>query len=211
MQGELAPAKRLFQRLVAMRSNYLGTVDHSVEDDVLRTILLTEVRFQLQSTIDPETLSSVNTTMQMFKARGFKVRAFQWSALYIAMLRQSQESVISRELFPDLATWIESESIVSFFDGLGVSRQLQDYPLKNTLNQCLIDTAKLSLNVEPINNREHEVITLVAQGMTNKEVAKHLSIGAETVKWRLKIIYGKLQVRNRTEAVSRARRLSLIN
>lgn len=210
MKGDLTPAKRLFQRLSGMRSNPSGALDSSVEDDIRRTILLAKVYFQLQSTIDPETLSSVKATMQTFKERGFKVRSFQWRALYIAMLRESRGGG-SRELLPDLTTWIESESIVSFFEGLGISQQLKDLPQKNTLNHHLINTAKLSLDVEPINNREHEVLSLVAQGMTNKEVAQQLSIGMETVKWHLKNVYGKLQVRNRTGAVARARSLELIS
>jgi two-component system nitrate/nitrite response regulator NarL len=49
--------------------------------------------------------------------------------------------------------------------------------------------------------RENEILALVAQGMTNKEVAKSLRLGDKTVKHHMTSIMQKLQVRNRVEAV----------
>jgi DNA-binding NarL/FixJ family response regulator len=49
--------------------------------------------------------------------------------------------------------------------------------------------------------REQEILTLLAQGLVNKEVADRLSISYQTVKVHLKHIYEKLHVRTRTEAV----------
>jgi DNA-binding NarL/FixJ family response regulator len=49
--------------------------------------------------------------------------------------------------------------------------------------------------------RENEVLALLAQAMSNKQIAAHLGISYETVCVHLRRIYGKLQVRTRTEAV----------
>lgn len=49
--------------------------------------------------------------------------------------------------------------------------------------------------------REEEILQLLSKGLLAKEIAAQLNIGVETVKSHLKSIYGKLQVRSRTEAV----------
>lgn len=54
---------------------------------------------------------------------------------------------------------------------------------------------------EPLTRREEEILELLSQGMLSKEIAQQLSISVETVNSHLKHIYGKLQVRTRTEAV----------
>jgi LuxR family maltose regulon positive regulatory protein len=64
--------------------------------------------------------------------------------------------------------------------------------------------------VEPLSDRELEVLRLVADGLTNREIADRLIIGVGTVKTHLHNIYGKLEVRGRTQAVSHARELDLI-
>ena len=54
--------------------------------------------------------------------------------------------------------------------------------------------------------REHEVLDLVAEGLTNREVAMRLSISPATVRTHLEHVYEKLTVRTRTAAVTAARR-----
>jgi LuxR family maltose regulon positive regulatory protein len=63
---------------------------------------------------------------------------------------------------------------------------------------------------EPLTEREMEVLSLLAAGLTNREVAEKLVISPETVKRHGASIYGKLGVGNRTRAVSRARELGLL-
>jgi NarL family two-component system response regulator LiaR len=63
---------------------------------------------------------------------------------------------------------------------------------------------------EPLSERELEVLGLVAQGFTNAEIAARLFIAHGTVKRHINNIYGKLQVRHRTEAIARARDLGLL-
>jgi LuxR family maltose regulon positive regulatory protein len=64
--------------------------------------------------------------------------------------------------------------------------------------------------VEPLTERELEVLALIAAGMTNQEVAQELTITVGTVKRHLHNIYGKLNVSNRTQAIARARALKLL-
>jgi LuxR family maltose regulon positive regulatory protein len=64
--------------------------------------------------------------------------------------------------------------------------------------------------IEPLSQRELEVLQLIAQGLSNREISERLFIALITVKGHNQKIYGKLQVRRRTEAVARARELGLL-
>lgn len=64
--------------------------------------------------------------------------------------------------------------------------------------------------VEQLTPREFEVLQLMASGLTNRQIAEELVISTGTVKYYTSQIYGKLNVHNRTEAVSRARELRLL-
>jgi LuxR family maltose regulon positive regulatory protein len=64
--------------------------------------------------------------------------------------------------------------------------------------------------VEPLSERELEVLQLVAEGLTNQEVASRLFLSLNTVKAHTRNIYGKLCVRSRTQAVARARALGVL-
>jgi DNA-binding NarL/FixJ family response regulator len=63
---------------------------------------------------------------------------------------------------------------------------------------------------EPLTERELEVLHLLAKGRQNKEIAGELSISERTVKFHVSAILAKLGVGNRTEAVSKAAQLGLV-
>ncbi|MBE0684256.1 MAG: LuxR family transcriptional regulator [Anaerolineales bacterium] len=64
--------------------------------------------------------------------------------------------------------------------------------------------------IEPLSQRELEVLKLIAQGLSNREISKLLFLALNTVKGHNRLIFGKLQVQRRTEAVARARELDLL-
>ena len=64
--------------------------------------------------------------------------------------------------------------------------------------------------VEPLSQRELEVLHLMALGRTNQEIAKQLIVATGTVKAHAASIYRKLDAANRTEAVARARQLGML-
>jgi two-component system nitrate/nitrite response regulator NarL len=63
---------------------------------------------------------------------------------------------------------------------------------------------------EPLTPREQEVLQLLAEGLPNKAIARHLDISDHTVKFHVNAIMGKLGAQSRTEAVVRATRLGLL-
>jgi len=64
--------------------------------------------------------------------------------------------------------------------------------------------------VEPLSQRELEVLRLIAEGLSNDEISKRLFVALDTVKGHNRRIYDKLHVQRRTEAVARARELGLL-
>jgi LuxR family maltose regulon positive regulatory protein len=64
--------------------------------------------------------------------------------------------------------------------------------------------------IEPLSQREIEVLQLIAQGLSNSEISERLFLALDTVKGHNRKIFDKLQVQRRTEAVARARELGLL-
>jgi ATP/maltotriose-dependent transcriptional regulator MalT len=71
-------------------------------------------------------------------------------------------------------------------------------------------TGTSQLLIEPLSEREHEILHFLAAGLTNQGIADTLFLAESTVKWHIKHIYAKLAVHNRTQAVARARALQLL-
>jgi LuxR family maltose regulon positive regulatory protein len=72
-------------------------------------------------------------------------------------------------------------------------------------------TARLKAEmVEPLSEREIEVLSLIAEGFSNRQVAQRLIISSNTVRVHTANIYGKLGVTNRTQAVTKARGLGIL-
>ena len=90
-------------------------------------------------------------------------------------------------------------------DPESLARQLRDivaHPEIDRLPQ--VDVPRLT-------PRESEVLPLLAQGFSNKEIAKNLGVSPDTVKDHLARLYAKLEAGDRTEAVSRARSIGLLH
>jgi len=66
------------------------------------------------------------------------------------------------------------------------------------------------LLIEPLSEREMEILQLIAQGLSNREISERLFLALNTVKGHNRRIFKKLQVQRRTEAVARARELDLL-
>ncbi|MCR8643810.1 LuxR C-terminal-related transcriptional regulator [Paenibacillus sp. N1-5-1-14] len=64
--------------------------------------------------------------------------------------------------------------------------------------------------IEPLSSREIEVLRLISEGQSNQEISEKLYIALATVKEHNRVIFDKLQVKRRTEAVARARELGFL-
>jgi len=64
--------------------------------------------------------------------------------------------------------------------------------------------------IDPLSERELEVLHLIEAGLSNKEIAQSLVLSVGTVKTHLNNIYGKLGVHSRTQALAKAKELGLL-
>jgi LuxR family maltose regulon positive regulatory protein len=64
--------------------------------------------------------------------------------------------------------------------------------------------------IEPLTDRELDVLRLMAEGLKYKEIAARLFISLNTVRFHVKAVYGKLNVNRRTQAIQRARQLRIL-
>ena len=64
--------------------------------------------------------------------------------------------------------------------------------------------------LDPLSERELEVLALIAQGLTNQEIGRRLYLSLNTVKVHTRNIYSKLGVNNRTQAVAQSRELGIL-
>ena len=71
-------------------------------------------------------------------------------------------------------------------------------------------SSNASAPYEPLSAAQLRVLALLNRGLTTSEIARELDITVGTVRWHLNHVFEKLRVRNRTQAVVRARDLRLV-
>ena len=92
-----------------------------------------------------------------------------------------------------------------------VQRLLAAFPIPEPEPEVPPDTqASESDLVEPLSERELEVLQLIAEGLTNPEIASRLFLSLHTVKSHARNIYGKLNVHSRTQAIARSQALGIL-
>ena len=82
---------------------------------------------------------------------------------------------------------------------------------ENNITSTVEKNALALENEGMLSKRELEILELVSQGLSNKEIANHLNLSRYTVESHIKHIYRKLAVRNRSKAVDTARNLGLLD
>jgi LuxR family maltose regulon positive regulatory protein len=65
------------------------------------------------------------------------------------------------------------------------------------------------VNIEPLSDRELDILGLIVAGHSNQEIADSLVLALSTVKWYINALYGKLQVKSRSQAIAKAYELGI--
>ena len=104
----------------------------------------------------------------------------------------------------------EAREIVEAVQAVNEGRSALDPVIARKLMAQLAHGPAAGAMVEPLTEREPEVLRLTAKGYTNKAIGAQLSISARTVQGHLAKIYAKLNAASRTEAVMRGVTLGLI-
>ncbi len=114
-----------------------------------------------------------------------------------------------RRLLLEFRYWIEKQQPRADQNPAGYVDQLLSAFVRSAIPQSKIQNPKSKI-VEPLSPRELEVLRLIQQGLSNQEIADRLYVTLSTVKGHTRLIFDKLDVQRRTEAVARARELGLL-
>ena len=103
---------------------------------------------------------------------------------------------------------------VGIYVGLRLTRHKEVVVVKE-VEVRVRDTAPFTLDTEKlkalgITNREHEILGLIAAGLSNREIGEKLFVSENTVKTHSSRLFEKLEVNRRTQAVQKAKELGLI-
>jgi LuxR family maltose regulon positive regulatory protein len=150
---------------------------------VMEALLLQALVLQAQGDLE-RSLNALNQALNIPR-QGHYIRLFVDEGKPMAELLQR---AALKRIYPD-----EAKRLLRIFDLVQEKSKITHQPL-----------------IEPLSDRELEVLQHLATGMSNQAIADQLFVSLAAVKWHARNIYGKLEVNNRTQAVARARELRLL-
>jgi len=110
----------------------------------------------------------------------------------------------------DLSLEFYLGTVAVFFTGLGIWAGLRLTQKKTVILTPDFKLNETALQRLGISKREYEVLELIAQGLSNQEIAEKLFVSLNTVKTHSSNLFMKLEARRRTEAIRRAKELRLL-
>jgi LuxR family maltose regulon positive regulatory protein len=160
------------------------------QGDAIRYLILKAMAFHaLEDQVSA--ILSLGQALTLARPEGY-VRIFVDEGKFMAVLLTL---AVRRNIEPDYA----AELLAAFPEGV---QQVVELDMEMvTISQPL---------VEPLSERELEVLRLMADGLKYKEVAERMVISVNTVRHHTRNIYGKLLVSSRAQAIARARELNLL-
>jgi LuxR family maltose regulon positive regulatory protein len=182
-QGRLAEATRLLPRLLETAE----AGDRRTR--VIEILNLQALAFQAGGNTT-QAMTALERALDLAEPKGY-IRIFVDEGPLMARLLYK---ALTRDIAPDY-----------------VHKLLAAFPDVEPERTDLLQTqASESELVEPLSERELQVLQLIAEGLTNREIATRLFLSLNTVKVHTRNIYGKLGVRSRTQAVARATALGIL-
>ncbi|MGD8403025.1 MAG: LuxR C-terminal-related transcriptional regulator [Anaerolineales bacterium] len=156
----------------------------------IEILALQALAFQAQNEV-PHALASLKRALTLAEPAGY-FRIFVDGGPPMARLLYE---ALSQEISPDY-----------------IRRLLEAFPVvePETIDASSKQSHERDL-IEPLSDREREILQLIAEGLTNQEIGSQLYLSLNTVKAHTRNIYGKLGVNSRTQATARARALGLLS
>lgn len=165
---------------------------------------------QLTRLTPPEITQLQKKAVEWFEEAGYLDEAIHHSIRYqqwqkaIALLEMVVEEKLSLGHYQILDHWIAQVPKHELHSPLIIETQkrLRKHPLRQSHPpQPHKANAGNSLSSEPLTEKEKEVMSLIAQGLTNKEIAEAMQISLNTLKVHIRNLYGKMGVENRQQAL----------
>jgi LuxR family maltose regulon positive regulatory protein len=230
----LAQAKGWISALRAQLRLARGDVDAAVdwanhfagqiEDAVYPSVPIALAKVWLSQGQPDKALPLLDHALQSAQAVGRLGNAIHILAVQAEVYRARGEPELAFARLERALELAEPEGYVRVFadEGAKMARLLRRMLARSSasdyvrrLLEALGESVKLELAIdsklnEPLSQRELEVLRLIADGATNKEIADELVLTVNTVKRHISNIFGKLDVSNRAQAIARGRQLNLL-
>jgi LuxR family maltose regulon positive regulatory protein len=127
-----------------------------------------------------------------------------------AEVKSLQRSVLRKLDLPGVADLLEYAGAQKWFSGReGIEAAIQ-HAVKAGRGKARARPPRPQPLIEPLTNRELDILEQLSRRLYNKEIAAELSVSVETVKTHVKHIFQKLEVADRREAIDKARDLGLL-
>jgi LuxR family maltose regulon positive regulatory protein len=188
-QGRLDETARLLQRLLEAAEAGGRTAK------MIEILNLQALSLQARGDID-QAITTLEKALTLAEPEGF-IRIFVDEGPPMAQLLRE---AAARGIMPDYTA-----KLLAVFEGA-----TKDEGRRTRPSAAPAAERPPSALVEPLSERELEVLQLIAEGLTNREIASRLSVSLNTVKVHTRNIYGKLNVHSRTQAIVRSQELGLL-
>jgi LuxR family maltose regulon positive regulatory protein len=217
------------QVLTLLRQGHLAAAAHLAQTHDLP---ISQARVHLATRNSSTALATLEPLRQQAEAKGWQDERLKVMVLQALAHQAHGDKDTAVRLSADALSLAEPEGYIRLFvdEGAPMAHLLSDAAARGIMPDytgrllAALDeeapardrTPSLSLArptqalVEPLSQRELEVLHLIAQGLSNHEIGERLYLALSTVKGHNRVIFGKLNVERRTEAVARARDLGLL-
>lgn len=129
----------------------------------------------------------------------FVLKLLQWKFLIVDNTIDIYVGLVA-VFFTVLGIWVASQLIKSKVETVIVEKEV---PEKFEINETELQKLNLS-------TREYEVLQLLAKGYSNSEISEQLFLSVSTIKTHVSNLFTKMDVKNRTQATEKAKRLKII-
>jgi LuxR family maltose regulon positive regulatory protein len=190
-------------------------------------LLLSQARVQLAQGNTAAALATIEAVRREAEARDWRDERLKALVLQAVALRAHGAMDMALRTLGEALALAQPEGIVRIFVDEGammaelLTRMLESSGGMHAYLRTLLAACAEHANpqsapfipqplIEPLSQRELEVLKLIAQGLSNRQIGERLFLAVSTVKGHNQVIFDKLQARRRTEAVVRARELGLL-
>jgi LuxR family maltose regulon positive regulatory protein len=228
-RGNFTGAEQLQRQLEQMAASFRMDAEHPCQRAIVMSASLSRSRLLLARGQAPQACILLAEMVSDQESRGDRLTAARLRTLWSLALWNSGKTAAARTTFQPVVQLAEQQHLKGLFLDAGDTLQPLLTGMNETSSACTEEGSARSLGRQaracrgtPFNSgspdihgelseRELQILQLIAEGQMNKEIARSLAISAETVKWHIKNIYAKLKVNSRTQAMSRALEMKLLD
>lgn len=156
----------------------------------------------------------MQSVKQLFKrSRSILVYAFSLAVL-VFMLKWMQYKYLIVDYSIDIYVGLIALFFTAF--GIWIATQLSNfYQAPANVSELKEPIAHIAIDVKLLEkynftNREYEVLQQISKGYSNSEIAENLFLSLSTIKTHASNLYSKLEVKRRTQAIEKAKRLKIL-